>query len=188
MLALRKIKAVSKRLAGFVAKRTLSPASYARYLGVRFGDGCRILTRNFGSEPFLIEMGNIVTISSDVSFINHDGSTWLARDEAGWRNHFAKIIIGNNVFVGARAILLPGVVIGDRVIVGAGSVVTKSVPSGYIVAGNPARIVGRFEDWERRTLAERPMFEHLRGLEREAAIMQMLVTKPRRTLEAPREG
>lgn len=49
--------------------------------------------------------------------------------------------IGKRCFIGANAIILPGVNVGDSVIVGAGSVVTKDVPSGCIVAGNPAKIL-----------------------------------------------
>ena len=51
--------------------------------------------------------------------------------------------IGANVWIGAGAIILPGVTIGDDCIVGAGSVVTRDVPAGVTVAGNPARPLGR---------------------------------------------
>ncbi|NRH20791.1 hypothetical protein HOO68_01975 [Candidatus Gracilibacteria bacterium] len=51
------------------------------------------------------------------------------------------IIIGNNVWVGARTIILKGVTIGDNSVIGAGSVVTKDIPSGYVAAGNPAHII-----------------------------------------------
>jgi putative colanic acid biosynthesis acetyltransferase WcaF len=54
----------------------------------------------------------------------------------------AAIAIGVDAFVGARALILPGVTIGDRAVVGAGAVVPKDVPPGAIVAGNPARIIG----------------------------------------------
>lgn len=50
--------------------------------------------------------------------------------------------IGNDVFIGARAIILKGVEIGDGAVVGAGAVVTRSVPARSVVAGNPAEIVG----------------------------------------------
>ena len=50
------------------------------------------------------------------------------------------VTIGANVWIGAGAIILPGVVIGDEAIVGAGSIVTRSVPSGATVVGNPARV------------------------------------------------
>jgi putative colanic acid biosynthesis acetyltransferase WcaF len=49
------------------------------------------------------------------------------------------ITIGKNAFIGARAMILPGVSIGDQAIVGAMSVVTKNIPSDQVVAGNPAR-------------------------------------------------
>ena len=52
------------------------------------------------------------------------------------------ISIGNDVWIGARSIVLTGVTIGDGVVVGAGSIVTKSVPSNTIVAGNPAKMIG----------------------------------------------
>lgn len=55
---------------------------------------------------------------------------------------FGKVIIKNNVYIGNNTMIMPGVTIGNDVIIGAGSIVTKSVPDGKIVAGNPARIVG----------------------------------------------
>lgn len=127
---------------------------YARRLGVKIGSGCRILTNRFGSEPFLIEIGDRVTLSRDVWFFNHDGSTWLVRDDKGRRQRFGQIKIGSEVFIGAGTIILPGVEIGDRVVIGAGSVIVASVPSGMVVAGNPARIVGTFDDLHRRRLID----------------------------------
>lgn len=53
------------------------------------------------------------------------------------------IFVGKDAFVGARALVLPGVTIGDRAVVGAGAVVTKNVPTEAIVAGNPAKIIGQ---------------------------------------------
>jgi len=52
------------------------------------------------------------------------------------------IMVGKNAFIGARAMILPGVCIGDRAIVGAMSVVSKDVPDHQIVAGNPAKKIG----------------------------------------------
>lgn len=63
--------------------------------------------------------------------------------------------IGQNCFIGGRSMILPGVEIGDGCVVGAGSVVTRSVPAGSVIAGNPARVLrsgivvgpyGRFAD------------------------------------------
>lgn len=58
-----------------------------------------------------------------------------------------EVIIGNNVWIGANCVILPGVNIGDYSVIAAGSVVTKDIPSETIVAGNPARIIKkRFSD------------------------------------------
>jgi len=57
------------------------------------------------------------------------------------RSIHANTYIGKRCFIGANAIIMPALTIGDNVIVGAGAVVTKNVPNGCIVAGNPARII-----------------------------------------------
>ena len=127
---------------------------YCKYLGVNIGENCRIYTRHFGSEPFLITICNDVTITSGVKFITHDGSTWLARDDKGRRYKYQRIFIGSNVFVGVNSIIMPGVKIEDNVIVAAGSVVTKSIPSNSIVAGVPARIIGDYNVLINKMLSE----------------------------------
>jgi len=126
--------------------------AYARYIGVTIGNNCRIYTRYWGSEPFLIRIGNNVTIVEGVRFVTHDGSTWLMRDEKGRRYYYASIIIGNNVFIGINSVIMPGVKIEDRVIVAAGSIVTKSIPSDSVVAGNPAKNIGSYEELKERVL------------------------------------
>lgn len=132
---------------------TLDGNSWARRKGVKIGADCRIYTTNFGSEPWLIEIGNKVTITSGVVLLTHDGSTWLFNDNKGRRFLYKKIIIGNNVFIGTNSILMPGVLVEDNVIIAAGSVVTKSVPSGVIIAGNPAKIIGDFNSYKTRVLS-----------------------------------
>jgi acetyltransferase-like isoleucine patch superfamily enzyme len=67
------------------------------------------------------------------------GSVILAHDMS--RNLSSSVTIGQKCFIGANAILMPGVELGDSVIVGAGSVVTKSFPSNVIISGNPAKII-----------------------------------------------
>lgn len=119
---------------------------------MRVGDGCRLYINYFGKEPFLVSIGNRVTITSGVRILTHDGSTWLMRDEHGRRQLFRRVTIGDDVFIGVNSIILPGVEIGNKVVIAAGSVVAKSVPSGVIVGGNPARIIGDFESYKTRVL------------------------------------
>lgn len=138
----------------FIKKSRMSDIEYYRTLGVKIGNNCRIYTNRFGSEPWLVSIGNNVTITSDVTFITHDGSTWLCRDDKGRRYLFKETHIGNNVFIGSNSIILPGVVIEDNVIVAAGSVVVKSVPQGSIVGGNPAKIIGDFHQYEKKVLSK----------------------------------
>ena len=139
-------------LKDFYFKFKKGGVGYARYKGVVVGNNCRVLTSAFGSEPWLITIGNNVTITSGVRLLTHDGSAWLFNDEAGRRYLYRRVTIGNNVFVGSNAIIMPGVHIENNVIVAAGSVVTKSVPAGSIVGGNPAKIIGSFETYKKRVL------------------------------------
>ena len=159
---------------------------YFRSLGGKAGKECRIYIWNYGSEPFLIEMGNRVAIASGVRLLTHDGSTWLIRDGKGRRHYYAKIRIGSNVFIGIDAVIMPGVVIGDNVIVGSGAVVTKSVPSDAVVAGNPARIVASFRQYEdyvlREYLSDEDMDVKLPYRER---VERSLTTEPKPVLKFP---
>ena len=100
-----------------------------------------------GSEPFLIKIGNDVTIANNVHLITHDGGVWLFRKTYPNINRYGKISIGNNVFIGANCIVLPNISIGNNVIVGAGSVVTKSIPDNSVVAGNPARHIKSTDEY-----------------------------------------
>ncbi|HTD39024.1 MAG TPA: acyltransferase [Mucilaginibacter sp.] len=121
---------------------------YARHKGVVVGENCRIIIREFGTEPWLISIGNNVTISDGVKLLTHDGSTWLINDEDGRRYLYRRVKIGNNVFIGVNSVIMPGVVVEDNVIIAAGSIVTKSVPSGFIVGGNPAKKIGTLDKYQ----------------------------------------
>lgn len=122
--------------------------------GLKLGRDVRVIGKpDVGSEPYLIEIGDHVTISSNVTFVTHDGGTWVFRHlpEYAGLQRFGRIAIGNNCFIGTGSIILPGVRIGDNVVVGAGSVVTRSVGDNNVVAGVPARYVCSYDDYVRRT-------------------------------------
>lgn len=122
--------------------------------GLKLGRDTRVIGRpEFGSEPYLIEIGDHVTVSSNVVFLTHDGATWVFRDQARTRGlqRFARIKVGDNCFIGANATILPGVRIGSNCVVGAGAVVTHSVPDNTVVAGVPARYICSYADYVERT-------------------------------------
>ncbi len=92
---------------------------------------------------WLIEIGDNVTMAPRVHILCHDASTkqFLNYTRIG------RVTIGNNVFIGAEAVVLPGVTIGDNVIIGANSTVTHDVPSNSVVAGSPARIISSLDTY-----------------------------------------
>lgn len=81
--------------------------------------------------PKGMHVGAYTYIAFDAAILSHDMTRGLYLDT----------YIGENCFIGARSIIMPGVKIGDGCIVGAGSVVTKDVPAGCAVGGNPAKII-----------------------------------------------
>lgn len=169
------MKAVFNALYLKFLRLKLGGVKYARRLGVKVGEGCRIYISAFGSEPWLIEIGDRVTITSGVRIITHDGSTWLMRDDKGRRFLYRKVVIGNDVFIGLNSIILPGVKIGDNCIIAAGSVIIKSVPSGSIVGGNPAKIIGQYDQYKEKVLKEYVSEQDLdKSLPYQDRIMQVL--------------
>lgn len=119
---------------------------FFRKKGIRIGIGTKIYSNIVTSESFLISIGNNVTISNNVQLITHDNSVCKLFPEK--TDLFGEIIIGNNNFIGARTIILPGCQLADNIIVGAGSVVTKSFfKENVIIAGNPAKVVSTWEQY-----------------------------------------
>ena len=91
-----------------------------------------------------ITIGDRVLVGAGVLIIDTDAHPLSPEGRAAQQPAIAiPIEIGNDVFIGARAIILKGVKIGTGAVVGAGAVVTKNVPSRSIVGGNPAKIVGQ---------------------------------------------
>lgn len=89
------------------------------------------------SFPWLIEIGENVTIASRVYILAHDGST---KNYLGY-SKIGRVIIEDNVFIGTNSIILPNVKIGKNSIIGANSVVTKDIPENVVAAGNPASVI-----------------------------------------------
>ena len=112
-----------------------------RKLGVKIGEGCIILNKSFSTEPYLIEIGDHVGISSGVNFITHDGGVWSYRHKYPHMDNFGRIKIGSNTFIGINSIILPNTEIGENCIVGAGAVVRGKIPDNSVIMGNPAKVI-----------------------------------------------
>lgn len=126
--------------------------------GAKVGENCKIYTKKIDiGFAKLLTIGDNVTLS-DCRLLLHDAST---KQALGY-SRVGHITIGNNVFIGADAIVLPNVTIGENVIIGAGAVVTKNIPDNSVVVGSPARIIGEYSDFiekNSRMLNDGPVYK-----------------------------
>lgn len=123
-----------------------SKIDYARHIGVKIGNNCFIATRGWSSEPYLIEIGDNVAITEGVKIHTHGGGR-IARYQIPKFDIFGKVKIGDGCYIGTNAQIMPGVTIGNRSLVAAGSIVTKSIPDGVVVGGNPAIYICTIEEY-----------------------------------------
>jgi len=143
----------------------------AKRLGIKFGQGCRFYSTNFSTEPYLIQLGDHVTITEGVRFITHDGGVWIYREEFPNIELFGSINIGNNVFVGLNAIILLNTDIGDNCIVAAGAVVKGKFESNSIIGGIPAKVIGSTKDYYAKNLKNFTFIRNLSPNEKKIFIL-----------------
>lgn len=112
------------------------------------------------SHCWLITIGDNVTIAPRAHILAHDASTC---HHIGYAR-IGRVDIGDNVFIGADTVVLPGVSIGDNSVIGANSTVTKSIPANVVAAGNPAKVICSIEEYIERN-KERMKSGHIYGEE-----------------------
>lgn len=122
------------------------PVAFWRAQGATIGERCRLISCDFGSEPYLVTLGDHVS-ATDTAFVTHDGGVWVFRDEWPDADLIAPITVGDNVFLGSGCLVMPGVTIGSDVVVGARSLVTQDIPAGSVAAGVPARVLRSLDEY-----------------------------------------
>lgn len=136
-----------------IIKLFMSPEKYAKFIGVNIGTNNFIPDKDcWSSEPYLITIGNNCAITNGVRIFTHGGAG-VARMKYPDFDVFGKVTIGDWVYIGTNSLIMPGVTIGDGALIAAGSVVTKSVPSGVVVGGNPAKIISTVDNYIKNNIA-----------------------------------
>ncbi|CCH17322.1 acyltransferase [Micromonospora lupini] len=152
------------------------PEGFARSLGVDLRGRVRfygIDRAMFGSEPWLVSLGDNVYVTAGVQFITHDGGTLILRKEVPDLEWTAPIRVGDDVYLGVRTTILAGVTIGNRCVIGAGSVVTRDIPDNSVAAGVPARVIRTVDDYLERLRARSLGCGHLPAAEKAAVIRRI---------------
>lgn len=149
---------------------------YERWLreqGLMIGENLRLYNHKsirFDTTSLgLIVIGDNVSITADVSILTHDFCSSVFRQKYfDFVPGRSKVVIGNNVYIGQKAMILRGVTIGDNVIIAAGSVVSKDIPSDSVVAGVPARVVCTLDEYyqKRKAVAVNEAKQYARDLYR----------------------
>ena len=128
-----------------------NPIKYWKKKGAKIGKGCVIFSSaSLGGEPYLVTIGDNVRITTNVTFVTHDGGVWVLRNlrpELVDVDHFGPISIGDNVHIGNNAIIMPNVRIGNNCIIGVGAIVTKNIPDNSVAVGIPARVIETLDEY-----------------------------------------
>lgn len=170
------------RLSNLLKRIKMMAASNEQYIeilrdeGIRIGVGCTINKDVvFGTEPYLISIGDNVRVTLGVKFITHDGGIFVPRnlgliDQRA--DKIGEIRIGNNVNIGWNAIIMPGVAVGNNVIVAAGAIVVRDVPDNSVVAGIPAKVIETIEEYAEKNKGRVLMTKQMADNDKEKYLLE----------------
>lgn len=153
----------------------LNPVKFAIKIGVNFSNPNNVHIYGniyWGTEPWLISIGNNVHLTDGIRFETHDGGTLLYRNRIPDLEITKPIVLGDDVYIGNQVIIMPGVSIGSDVIIGAGSIVTKDVPNHSVVAGVPAKHIKTTEEYLQKIINDSIHLGHLSGRKKDRALMK----------------
>lgn len=161
-----------KKIKQLLKKFLFTPTQRARMAGVVVGSDNSIYCDFWGSEPYLITIGNHCQITSGVQIYTHGGGGAVRRIYPNF-DCFGKVVIGDYVYIGNNSSIMPGVTIGNNVLVAACSVVTKSVPDNVVVGGNPAKIICTIDEYIERNLKYNLDSKNLSEEEKKSLLLNM---------------
>ena len=136
---------ILRRIYRILLKYFGTPLAYAKFIGVNIGSDNLIKKTHWSSEPYLITIGSHCQLT-DCKIHTHGGGV-VVRHLYPSFDVFGKVKIGDYCYIGTGSQIMPGVTIGNHVLIAAGSIVTKSVPSNVVIAGNPAKIICSIKDF-----------------------------------------
>ena len=130
-----------------------SKVQYLRSQGAKIGERTRLncATDSFGTEPYLITVGSNCLFANGISIITHNGGVAVLNNlnyfDGKKMDKMAPVTIGNNVYIGTGAMIMPGVTIGNNVVVGAHAMVTRDIPDNSVAVGMPAKCIKTIDEY-----------------------------------------
>lgn len=124
------------------------PLKYAKKIGVNIKGNVKTYGNIiWGTEPWMITLGDNVHLTDGVHFLTHEGAVLPFHKDYPTLELSRPITVGNNVYIGNNVMILYGVIIGNNVTIGCGSIITKDIPDNSVVVGVPGRVIKTNDDF-----------------------------------------
>lgn len=126
---------------------------YRRIWKIKIGKNTYISPKAYidHHKSFSVEIGDNCYITRDCIILDHTQEKQGGPLKLWGEIEYGNVKIGNNVFIGVKSVIMPGVTIGDNVIIGAMSLVTKDIPSDVVAFGQPAKVIKSINEVIRQT-------------------------------------
>lgn len=129
---------------------------YRRIRKIKIGKNTYISPKAYidHHKSFSVEIGDNCYITRDCIILDHTQEKQGGPLKIWGEIEFGKVKIGNNVFIGVKSVIMPGITIGDNVIIGAMSLVTKDIPADVVAYGQPARVIKSIDEVKKKRNSE----------------------------------